>query len=81
MFWEAASGNFDVQNYRVTISTANGITTLHYTNTTFMSVHTLPDTDNLVVSVSTISKCGQVSDAAVPENSANGFVRVGKYLN
>ena len=82
LFWEAASGNFDVLNYFVSVSTADGkITTQNYTNTTSFSVPIIPEVESLAVSVSTVSVCGQMSDAAVPENSTNGLVSVGKYLH
>lgn len=82
LFWETASGNFDVLHYFVSVSTADGnITTQNYTNATSFSVPIMRGVEFLAVSVSTVSVCGQMSDAAVPENSTNGVVSVGKYLN
>ena len=85
LLWEKASGNFDVLHYcvKVTKTMAGGTATIEEMNTTatFISFPIMPGVNYLTVGVSTVSKCGQVSHAAVPENSMNGFVSFGKYLN
>lgn len=79
LFWGQASGNFDVQHYTVGISGAENNTTTNVSST-FFSVHVTSGL-KYCVHVSTVSMCDQMSDAAVPEDSMDGCINIGKYLN